>query len=128
MSTQDKVTLSVRERQQLAHMQAALASADPQLAKLLAGRKRTAPVPARGLARPVRVALAVSARHLWLGPLALVAGFALILATFSWLTWLSIPGAVVAAAGLAATFVTVKDRLALSALRAASRPRPSGDV
>ena len=43
MSTQDKVQLSERERQQLAGIKAMLEAGDPRLARVLTGQKRAVP-------------------------------------------------------------------------------------
>jgi hypothetical protein len=110
MSAQDEVALSVRERQELAHLHSMLENADPSLARLLAGGGDAGP-PAHRAARAAARRGAVLARRPWSGPLLLVAGLALILAGLLSTVWLSLPGALVASAGLALAFTALKRHL-----------------
>lgn len=104
MGPQDKVTLSVRERQELAKLQSMLETADPDLAKKLArrGDRNGAGKPHLALVAPHRLSLLVERR--WPGPLLAVAGLGLMLFTVASLVWLAMVGAVVVTGGLALWF------------------------
>jgi len=126
MGIQDKVSLSVRERQQLARLQLTLESADPRLAKLLRGKASGKPSRGQGpWSIFAHVAGAVAARW-WTGPLCLVAGLALVVGTIPWLVWLSIPGAVVTAVGLGLVFHTLHPYLAAKMAELATRTANAG--
>ena len=74
MGTQDNVTLSARERQQIASMQASLEAADPELAKIL--RRQKAPQRdswGRAFGRG-RSRLLADLTAAWVGPAAVLAG------------------------------------------------------
>ena len=121
MSTQDKVTLSAQERRQLASMQARLAAADPELAKVLRrhqGRRRNPPgaVPPEGWRR-----LPAELSRPWAGALLVVAGLALMLATFASMAWLSVLGAMATAAGLGLSALALERR---RGLRSPELPAP----
>lgn len=135
MSTRDEVTLSAKERQQLARLQSCLASADPRLANLLAGEQGSRAGPVDGLRRRAvlraqHLSVLISARP-WAGPALAVGGFALVMATLSWFVWLAIPAALVAAAGLGFSFRMAQPHLAarLAAMSAATHgPGAAGPV
>lgn len=124
MSTRDKVTLSARERQELAKLQSMLETADPELAKKLGRRqhgRRNAP---GHLALVLRHRLSLLGEHRWLGPVLVVIGLGLTLAAVGSTVWLGIPGALVAAVGLVLGFSAVQG---IMADRAAGTARPGGE-
>jgi protein-S-isoprenylcysteine O-methyltransferase Ste14 len=98
MSTQDRVRLSARERQRLAGLEAMLEAADPELARVLRGRR-----PGRALSgrpgqyrEPPRAGFVQQLS----GPVTVLVGLALVCATISTLLWLSMLGLLVVGAGL----------------------------
>ncbi|HTW07685.1 MAG TPA: hypothetical protein VME46_09250 [Acidimicrobiales bacterium] len=123
MSTQDDVTLTAQERQQIAHMQAALQAADPTLARVL----RRGQAPSRDRLRPVlrrrRRRLLADLSRGWVGPAATVAGLAVVVLTFVTLTWVSIVGAVAATAGMVLTGRALQRRWDMRSGR-----HPAGDL
>jgi hypothetical protein len=103
MSTQDRVRLSARERQQLASIQAMLEAADPELAKALRGQAHpgwAAPGHACPPCRCQRQPGVVRIVQTWTGPVTVLLGLVLIFVTISSQTWLSVLGALVVGAGL----------------------------
>jgi hypothetical protein len=110
MSTGDKVRLSVRERQQLAAIQAMVEAGDPELAKTLTGHRGVFKATFRQAKWLVCLwAKAVLGRK-WVGPLLFVVGFALMLGTISLSAWLSVVGALLVAAGIGLTIFTWQRR------------------
>ena len=116
MSTQDDVTLTERERQQLADMEARLEAADPRLARALRGRGAPAGRPRPGRPGGPEAALerhrqaTASAYRTWGGPVVVLAGLALILCSLAASGWLSVPGSLVVAGGLGLWAGQTKDR------------------
>jgi Protein of unknown function (DUF3040) len=100
MSEGDKVRLSVRERQQLAAIQAMVEAGDPDLAKTLSGRRGSVQVALRRASQVVCVGVRACVKRRWLGPLLFVLGFVLIFSTIAVLPWASVAGALITAAGL----------------------------
>jgi hypothetical protein len=115
MSTQDEAKLSIQERQQIARMQAALQAADPELAKILRREK----FPPRHRLDPTwhegRSRFVADLTRAGVGPLALLAGLAIMLLTVATELWLSILGALIATAGLWLWFSLIQQRRALQA-------------
>ena len=100
MSTEDRVSLTVQERQRLASIEAMLESADPELSRTLRGQKRPEEQAwARSWKRRGQRFLAALERT-WVGPVVIVVGMALIFGTISSLVWLTVPGALLTATGL----------------------------
>ncbi|HXW79262.1 MAG TPA: hypothetical protein VEJ84_07165 [Acidimicrobiales bacterium] len=100
MSAGDKVRLSVRERQQLAAIQAMVEAGDPELAKTLTGHRGVLKAAFRQAKWLVCLwAKAILGRK-WVGPLIFALGFVLMLGTISFSAWLSMVGALLVAAGL----------------------------
>ena len=119
MSTQDEVSLSLRERQQIARLQASLQAADPKLARVLRREKLpqrdgVGPAWRRGGRRFI-----ADLTRLWVGPFAVVAGSAVMVLTVASLLWVSVLGALVTTAGLGLSGTAFQRRLAL---RAPQRP------
>jgi Protein of unknown function (DUF3040) len=100
MSAGDKVRLSVRERQQLAAIQAMLESGDPDLARTLTGHKGTFKVAVRRTSQVVCLWAKACSERRWLGPLLLVLGFGLIFSTIATVPWAGVVGALLVATGL----------------------------
>ena len=100
MSSGDKVRLSVRERQQLAAIQAKLEAGDPELARALTGHKGMFRAAWRRTLRRASAWAHAASERLWAGPLLIVLGFTLIFATIATLAWLGVAGALLVAAGL----------------------------
>jgi hypothetical protein len=100
MSAGDKVRLSVRERQQLAAIQAMVEAGDPELARTLSGHKGTVLVALRRVSQVCRVGARACSERRWVGPLVFLLGFALIFSTISTLPWAGMVGALMVAAGL----------------------------
>jgi Protein of unknown function (DUF3040) len=113
MSTQDKVELSERERQQLAGIKAMLETGDPRLAKVLTGEKRRFHAVVRVVSVSIRSCARVASGHVWAGPSVVVAGLALLLAGLVLsLSWLGVLAELVAAGGVALCSVAVQRRRA----------------
>jgi len=100
MSAGDKVRLSVRERQQLAAIQAMLEAGDPDLARTLTGHKGTFKVAVRRTSQVVCLWAKACSERRWLGPLLFVLGFGLIFSTIATAPWAGVVGALLVAAGL----------------------------
>jgi Protein of unknown function (DUF3040) len=100
MSAGDKVRLSVRERQQLAAIQAMVEAGDPELAKTLTGHRGALKATFRQAKWLVSLWAKAVLERKWVGPLLFVLGFALMLGTISVSAWLSVVGALMVAAGL----------------------------
>ncbi|HTT92851.1 MAG TPA: DUF3040 domain-containing protein [Acidimicrobiales bacterium] len=100
MSEGDKVRLSVRERQQLAAIQAMVEAGDPDLAKTLTGHRGSVQAGLRRASQTACMWGKTCFERRWLGPLLFVLGFVLIFTTIAVLPWLSVVGALMAAAGL----------------------------
>jgi hypothetical protein len=100
MSAGDKVRLSVRERQQLAAIQAMVEAGDPELARKLSGHKGTVVVALRRLSQVCGVWAKACSERRWVGPLVFLLGFALIFSTISTMPWAGVAGALMVAAGL----------------------------
>ncbi len=127
MGTQDKVTLSVRERQALARLQSTLESADPRLAKVLGGQASSSKArEGSGTWSLLRHVGGAMAARRWVGPVAMVAGLALVVGTIPWLVWLSIPGVLLMAVGLGVVFRTVQPFLAAGMAEMAARTANAG--
>src|SRR5487761_1549483 len=126
MGIQDKVTLSVKERQQLARLQSTLESADPGLARMLGGRASSARATGPGPLSYLRHAAGALAARSWAGPVFLLAGLAMVVGTVPWLVRLSIPGALLAAAGLGLVFHTLHPFLAAKTAELAARTANAG--
>ncbi len=104
MSEVDKVRLSVRERQQLAAIQAMVEAGDPELARTLTGHKGSVQAALRRTSQMACVWAKTCFERRWLGPLLFVLGFALIFGTIATLAWVSVVGALMVAAGLGLAF------------------------
>jgi Protein of unknown function (DUF3040) len=104
MSEVDKVRLSVRERQQLAAIQAMVEAGDPELARTLTGHRGSVQAALRRTSQMVCVWGKTCFERRWLGPLLFVLGFALIFGTIATLAWVSVVGALMVAAGLGLAF------------------------
>jgi hypothetical protein len=100
MSAGDKVRLSVRERQQLAAMQAMVQAGDPDLARKLTGHKGTLKAAFRRTAHVGCMWAKTCTERKWLGPLLFILGFVLIFSTIATLAWVGVVGALMVAAGL----------------------------
>jgi hypothetical protein len=100
MSTGDKVRLSVRERQQLAAIQAMVEAKDPELAKTLTGHRRPVLPALRHAWWLAHLWLRAFVERRWVGPLLFVFGLAVMFGTISLSAWVSVIGAVLVAAGL----------------------------
>lgn len=100
MSSGDKIRLSVRERQQLAAMQAMVEAGDPELARTLSGHKGTTTLALRRLSQTCCVWAKACSERRWVGPLVFLLGFALIFGTISTLPWAAVTGALIVAAGI----------------------------
>ena len=126
MSTQDKVQLSERERQQLAGIKARLESGDPRLARVLSGQKGRFYVAVRFVNDGIRSCARVGCEHAWAGPLVALAGLALVLAALAWsMSWLGVIAELVAGVGVAFCFVAVqRGRAEGSAERRMGAPVP----
>jgi Protein of unknown function (DUF3040) len=83
MSEVDKVRLSVRERQQLAAIQAMVEAGDPELARTLTGHKGSVQAALRRTSQMACVWAKTCFERRWLGPLLFVLGFALIFGTIA---------------------------------------------
>jgi Protein of unknown function (DUF3040) len=103
MGEGDKVRLSVRERQQLAAIQAMVEAGDPELAKTLSGHGATVQVALRRASRVATVWARACVERVWLGPLIFVLGFTLIFTMIAVLPWVSVVGALMVAGGLGLT-------------------------
>jgi hypothetical protein len=115
MGTRDEVTLSIRERQELARMRAQLQAADPLLARVLRSEELPdADEPTTPWSRRRRWVVAQLARP-WVGPVAVLVGLALVMVTLASLTLLSVVGALVTAAGLGLYGQTCRRRWVLRA-------------
>ena len=113
MSTQDKVQLSERERQQLAGIKAMLEAGAPRLARVLKGEKRRFHAVLGVVNAAVRSCGRVGSEHVWVGPCVVVAGFALVLAALVLsLSWLGVLAELVAGVGVAFCSVAVQRRRA----------------
>ncbi|MGD0808799.1 MAG: hypothetical protein ABSA91_03720 [Acidimicrobiales bacterium] len=109
MSTQDKVQLSERERQQLAGIKAMLESGDPRLARVLTGEKRRFHAAVQVVAGVVRSCARTGSEHVWVGPLVALVGFALVLGALALsLSWLGVLAELVAGVGVAFCFVAAQ--------------------
>ena len=109
MSTQDKVQLSEREREQLAGIKAMLESGDPRLARVLTGQKGRFGAAVGLVNGAVRSFARFGCAHAWAGPLIAVVGFALVLAALALsLSWLGVLAELVAAVGVAFCAVAVQ--------------------
>jgi Protein of unknown function (DUF3040) len=100
MSAGDKIRLSVRERQQLAAIQAMVEAGDPELARKLSGHKGTVIVALRRVSQTCCVWAKACSERRWVGPLAFLLGFALIFSTIATLPWAGVVGALLVAAGI----------------------------
>lgn len=100
MGEGDKIKLSVRERQQLAAIQAMVESEDPGLAKTLTGRRATVEVALRRGSHVAVEWVKICSNKVWLGPVLFVLGFTLIFTMIAMLAWVSILGAAMVACGL----------------------------
>jgi Protein of unknown function (DUF3040) len=100
MSAGDKGRLSVRERQQLAAIQAMLEAGDPDLARTLTGHKGTVKAALRRTSHLVCVWTKACSERRWLGPVLFVVGFGLIFSTIAVVPWAGVVGALLVAAGL----------------------------
>jgi hypothetical protein len=113
MSTQDKVQLSERERQQLAGIKAMLEAGDPRLARVLKGEKRRFRAVLGVVNASARSCARVGSEHLWIGPCIVVAGFALVLAALVLsMSWFGVLAELVAGVGVAFSAVAVQRRRA----------------
>ncbi len=92
--------LSVRERQQLAAMQAMVEAGDPDLARKLTGHKGTLKAASRRALHVGCMWAKTCSERRWLGPLLFVLGFVLIFTTIATLAWVGVVGALMVAAGL----------------------------
>jgi hypothetical protein len=102
MSTRDQVQLSERERQQLAGIQEMLQSRDPALARTLNGQERHYGPAVRFARRAAHLFMTAASRYPWVGPPLVLAGFIIVYAgLWSSLTWLGVPGELIACAGVA---------------------------
>jgi hypothetical protein len=111
MSTQDKVQLSERERQQLAGIKAMLESGDPRLARVLTGQKGRFRAAVDFVRDAVRSCARFGCGHAWVGPPVALVGFALVLAGLALsLSWLGVVAELVAAVGVAFCAVAVQRR------------------
>ena len=111
MSTQDKVQLSEREREQLAGIKAMLESGDPRLARVLTGQKRRFHVAVQFVSGAVRSCARFGCEHAWAGPPVALVGFALVLAALALsLSWLGVLAELVAGVGVAFCAVAVQRR------------------
>jgi hypothetical protein len=100
MSAGDKIRLSVRERQQLAAIQAMVEAGDPDLARTLTGHRGTLKAVLRRVAQVCRLSAKACSERRWLGPVLFVLGFGLIFSTIAALPWVGVVGALMVAAGL----------------------------
>jgi Protein of unknown function (DUF3040) len=100
MSAGDKIRLSVRERQQLAAIQAMVEAGDPELARTLSGHKGTVTVALRRVSHMCCVWAKACSERRWVGPLVFLLGFALIFSTLATQPWAGVVGALMVAAGL----------------------------
>ncbi len=100
MSAGDKIRLSVRERQQLAAIQAMVEAGDPELARKLSGHKGAVIVALRRVWQTCCVWAKACSERRWVGPLVFVLGFALIFSTIATLPWAGMVGALMVAAGI----------------------------
>src|ERR1700678_3292698 len=111
MSTQDKVQLSERERQQLAGMKAMLESGDPRLARVLTGHKGRLGTAVEFVANAVRSCAKFGCEHAWVGPPVALVGLGLVLAALALsLSWAGVLAELVACAGIAFCAVAVQRR------------------
>jgi hypothetical protein len=100
MSEVDKVTLSVRELQQLAAIQAMVEARDPELARTLTGHKGSVQAALRRASQVALVWAQACSSKGWLGLLLFVVGFVVIFGTLAVQPWISLVGVLMAAAGL----------------------------
>jgi hypothetical protein len=100
MSAGDKVRLSVRERQQLAAIQAMVEAGDPDLARTLTGHRGTLKAALRRASNVACIWVKACSERRWIGPLFFVLGFGLIFSTIATLPWVGVVGALMVAAGL----------------------------
>lgn len=100
MSAGDKVRLSVRERQQLAAIQAMVEAGDPELAKTLTGHRGLIKAAFRQARWWACLWAKAWLERKWTGPVLFVVGFGLMLGTISISAWISVVGALLVAAGL----------------------------
>jgi hypothetical protein len=113
MSTRDQVQLSERERQQLAGIQAMLQSRDPGLARTLNGQERHPGHAARFARSAAHLFVRVSSQYPWVGPPLILVGFVIVYASlWSSLTWLGVPGELLACAGVAICAAALQRRWA----------------
>jgi Flp pilus assembly protein TadB len=117
MSAGDKVRLSVRERQQLAAIQAMVEAGDPELAKTLTGQRGLFKAAFRQAKWLVCLWARAGLERKWVGPLFFVLGFALMLATISLSPWISVVGALLVAGGLGLSIFRWQRRRDLGASR-----------
>jgi hypothetical protein len=111
MSTQDKVQLSERERQQLAGMKAMLESGDPRLARVLTGQKGRLGTALEFVSNVVRSSAKFGCEHPWVGPPVALVGLGLVLAALALsLSWAGVLAELVACAGIAFCAVAVQRR------------------
>jgi hypothetical protein len=111
MSTQDKVQLSERERQQLAGIKAMLESGDPRLARVLTGQKGRLHAAVEFVSDAVRSCARFGCAHAWVGPPVALVGFALVLAGLALsLSWLGVVAELFAGVGVAFCAVAVQRR------------------
>jgi hypothetical protein len=112
MSTQDKVQLSERERQQLAGIKAMLESGDPRLARVLTGQKGRFGAAVDFVKSVVSACARFGCKHAWVGPPVALVGFALVLAGLALsLSWFGVLAELVAGVGVAFCAVAVQRRL-----------------
>ncbi len=100
MDAADKVRLSVRERQQLAAIQAMVEAGDPDLARTLTGHKGTVKAALRRMSQVACVGARFCFERKWLAPVLFVLGFVLIFSTIAVVPWVGVVGALMVAAGL----------------------------
>jgi hypothetical protein len=100
MDAADKIRLSVRERQQLAAIQAMVEAGDPDLARTLTGHRGTVKATFRQISQVACVGAKFCFERRWLGPLLFVLGFVVIFATIATVPWAGVVGVLMVAAGL----------------------------
>jgi Protein of unknown function (DUF3040) len=117
MSAGDKVRLSVREREQLAAIQAMVEAGDPELAKTLTGHRGLFKAAVRQAKWQGCLWAKAGVERKWAGPLLFVLGFVLMLGTISFSAWVSVVGALLVAAGLGLSIFRWQRRRDLGAQR-----------
>jgi hypothetical protein len=111
MSTQDKVQLSERERQQLAAIKAMLEEGDPRLARVLTRQQGRFRAAVELVSDAVRSCAGFGCEHAWVGPPVALVGFVLVLVGLALsLSWLGVLAELVAGAGVAFCAVAVQRR------------------